>query len=86
MTQIAFSESEERQTLRKEVARLAKNYGREYFTKQARSGGKTTDLWLEIGRMVTSASTSPRSTAAVAAASVTSPRSARSSPPRAARC
>jgi alkylation response protein AidB-like acyl-CoA dehydrogenase len=47
---IAFTESDERQTLRKEVARLAKNYGREYFTKQARDGGKTTDLWLEIGK------------------------------------
>ncbi len=50
MTQTAFSESEERQTLRKEVARLAKGYGREYFTRQARGGGKTTDLWLEIGK------------------------------------
>ena len=46
----AFSESEERQALRREVARLASKYGREYFTTQARSGGKTTDLWLEIGR------------------------------------
>ena len=25
-------------------------YGRDYFTAQARSGGKTTDLWLEIGK------------------------------------
>ena len=25
-------------------------YGREYFTEQARSGEKTTDLWLEIGK------------------------------------
>ena len=48
--QIAFTESEERKTLRREVARLAKGYGREYFTRQARSGGKTTDLWLEIGK------------------------------------
>jgi alkylation response protein AidB-like acyl-CoA dehydrogenase len=45
-----FSESDERKTLRKEVARLAKNYGRDYFVGQARSGGKTTDLWLEIGK------------------------------------
>ena len=50
MTQIAFTESEERQALRREVARLAGKYGREYFTEQARSGGKTTDLWLEIGK------------------------------------
>ncbi len=50
MTEIAFSESEERQELRRQVARLASKYGREYFTEQARSGGKTTDLWLEIGK------------------------------------
>jgi alkylation response protein AidB-like acyl-CoA dehydrogenase len=48
--QIAFSETEERKTLRREVARLAKGYGREYFTQQARTGGKTTELWLEIGK------------------------------------
>ena len=46
----AFTESEERQELRKQVARLAGKYGREYFTGQARSGGKTTELWLEIGK------------------------------------
>jgi alkylation response protein AidB-like acyl-CoA dehydrogenase len=50
MTDVAFSESEERQALRREVARLAKGYGREYFTQQARNGGKTTELWLEIGK------------------------------------
>ena len=50
MTEIAFTESEERRTLRKEVAKLASGYGREYFTAQARSGGKTTDLWLAIGK------------------------------------
>src|SRR5687767_8010492 len=50
MTDVAFSESEERRALRREVARLASGYGREYFTQQARSGGKTTELWLEIGK------------------------------------
>ena len=45
-----FTESDERKTLRKEVAKLAKSYGRDYFVQQARSGGKTTDLWLEIGK------------------------------------
>jgi len=45
-----FSESEERQELRKAVARLAGKYGREWFTEKARNGEKTTDLWLEIGR------------------------------------
>jgi alkylation response protein AidB-like acyl-CoA dehydrogenase len=46
----AFTESEERQTLRREVSKLASKYGRAYFTQRARSGGKTTDLWLEIGK------------------------------------
>lgn len=46
----AFTESEERRDLRREVAKLAGGYGRDYFTAQARSGGKTTDLWLEIGK------------------------------------
>ena len=45
-----FSETEERQELRRQVAKLASKYGREYFTEKARSGGKTTDLWLEIGK------------------------------------
>ncbi|MFC4786054.1 acyl-CoA dehydrogenase family protein [Nocardioides sp. MAHUQ-72] len=46
----AFTESEERQELRKQVARLAGKYGREWFTEKARAGEKTTDLWLEIGK------------------------------------
>ncbi len=45
-----FTESEERQELRKQVAKLASKYGRTYFTDKARSGGKTTDLWLEMGK------------------------------------
>jgi alkylation response protein AidB-like acyl-CoA dehydrogenase len=50
MTETAFTESEERTALRAAVAKLAGGYGRDYFVQQARSGGKTTDLWLEIGR------------------------------------
>ncbi len=46
----AFTETEERQALRAAVAKLASGFGREYFVGQARSGGKTTDLWREIGR------------------------------------
>ena len=46
----SYIESEERQALRREVAKLAGNYGREWFTEKARSGEKTTELWLEIGR------------------------------------
>jgi alkylation response protein AidB-like acyl-CoA dehydrogenase len=45
----SYTESEERQALRREVARLAAKYGREWFTEKARSGEKTTELWLEIG-------------------------------------
>jgi alkylation response protein AidB-like acyl-CoA dehydrogenase len=48
--QIAFSETEERQELRKQVAKLAGKYGREYFVEKARAGEKTTELWLEIGK------------------------------------
>jgi len=50
MSETAFTESEERQSLRKEVAKLASGYGREYFVKQARSGEKTKDLWLDMGK------------------------------------
>jgi alkylation response protein AidB-like acyl-CoA dehydrogenase len=46
----AFTESEERQELRRQVRRLAGKYGREWFTEKARSGEKTTELWLEIGK------------------------------------
>ena len=48
--QIAFTETDERQTLRKQVAKLAGSYGREYFTRCAQNGEKTTDLWLAIGK------------------------------------
>lgn len=45
-----YQETEERQELRKAVAKLAGKYGREWFTEKARAGEKTTDLWLEIGK------------------------------------
>jgi alkylation response protein AidB-like acyl-CoA dehydrogenase len=45
-----FSETEERQELRRQVARLAGKYGRAWFTERARAGEKTTDLWLEVGK------------------------------------
>ena len=35
-----FSETEERQELRRQVAKLASKYGREYFLHQAKTGGK----------------------------------------------
>jgi alkylation response protein AidB-like acyl-CoA dehydrogenase len=48
--QVPFTESEERRSLRREVAKLAAGYGRDYFVRQARSGEKTTDLWRDMGR------------------------------------
>jgi alkylation response protein AidB-like acyl-CoA dehydrogenase len=50
MSQIAFTETEERQALREQVRRLAGKYGREYFTRQARNDEKTTELWQDIGK------------------------------------
>jgi len=47
--QIAFTETPERQSLRREVGKLAASYGREYFVRQARSGEKTTELWQDMG-------------------------------------
>jgi alkylation response protein AidB-like acyl-CoA dehydrogenase len=46
-----FQESQERADLRKAVAALGKSYGHEYYLKQARSGGKTNELWDEAGRL-----------------------------------
>ncbi|PVG84247.1 acyl-CoA dehydrogenase [Nocardioides gansuensis] len=45
-----FTEPEERTALREAVARLAASYGREYIEKQVATGGKTTDLWLDMGK------------------------------------
>jgi alkylation response protein AidB-like acyl-CoA dehydrogenase len=46
----AFSESEERQELRRQVAKLASTFGREYFTEKARKGEKTTELMAAVGK------------------------------------
>ncbi|NIK55344.1 acyl-CoA dehydrogenase family protein [Kribbella shirazensis] len=48
---MSFIESEERRELRKVVGELGKKYGYEWFTRQARSGGHTTELWLEAGKL-----------------------------------
>ncbi len=45
-----FTEPEERLALREAVAKLCGKYGAEYIEKQAAEGGKTTELWLEMGR------------------------------------
>ncbi|MPZ84380.1 MAG: acyl-CoA dehydrogenase [Actinophytocola sp.] len=47
----AFTESDERQALRKAVADLGKRYGGEWFQKKARSGEKTSELWDEAGKL-----------------------------------
>ncbi|MGH3734074.1 MAG: acyl-CoA dehydrogenase family protein [Micromonosporaceae bacterium] len=46
-----FRESEERQALREAVAALGAKYGPEYMRQKARSGGKTTELWSEAGKL-----------------------------------
>ena len=45
-----FGEPEERTALREAVARLAAKYGPEFVQQQARTGGKMTEMWLEMGR------------------------------------
>jgi alkylation response protein AidB-like acyl-CoA dehydrogenase len=46
----SYTESDERRALRREVAKLAAKYGRQWFTERARAGEKTTELWLEVAR------------------------------------
>lgn len=47
----AFTETEERQALRKAVGELASRYGHDYFLRKARAGEKTTELWAEAGKL-----------------------------------
>jgi alkylation response protein AidB-like acyl-CoA dehydrogenase len=46
-----FVEPEERRELRKVVGELGKKYGYEWFNQQARTGGNTTELWSEAGKL-----------------------------------
>lgn len=48
---MSFVESEERQALRAAAFELASKYGHEYTLKQARSGGKTDEMWAEAGKL-----------------------------------
>ncbi|GGS49841.1 MULTISPECIES: acyl-CoA dehydrogenase family protein [Actinokineospora] len=48
---MTFTESAERQALRKAVAELGHKYGHTYTVEKARSGGHTTELWEEAGRL-----------------------------------
>jgi alkylation response protein AidB-like acyl-CoA dehydrogenase len=45
-----YTESEERQALRRAVAKLAVTYGREWFTEKARAGERSTELWMEVAQ------------------------------------
>ena len=44
-------ETEERRALRAAVRKLGEKYGPDYYLGKARSGGKTTELWQEAGRL-----------------------------------
>jgi alkylation response protein AidB-like acyl-CoA dehydrogenase len=48
---MSFVESEERRALRAAVGELGKKYGYAYFNERARSGGQTTELWQEAGKL-----------------------------------
>jgi alkylation response protein AidB-like acyl-CoA dehydrogenase len=48
---MSFIETEERRALRKAVSELGKKYGYNWFNQQARTGGHTTELWLEAGKL-----------------------------------
>ena len=46
-----FTESDEQRALRSAVADLGSRYGYAYFSRQARSGGRLTELWQEAGKL-----------------------------------
>jgi alkylation response protein AidB-like acyl-CoA dehydrogenase len=48
---MSFVESEERRALRAAVRELGRKYGYAYFNERARSGGQTTELWQEAGKL-----------------------------------
>jgi alkylation response protein AidB-like acyl-CoA dehydrogenase len=48
---VNFTETDEQLALRAAVAGLAAGYGYAYYTEQARTGGRLTELWQEAGRL-----------------------------------
>ncbi|HXZ64847.1 MAG TPA: acyl-CoA dehydrogenase family protein [Streptosporangiaceae bacterium] len=46
-----FTETDEQQALRAAVAELGSKYGYAYYTRQARAGGRLTELWQEAGKL-----------------------------------
>jgi alkylation response protein AidB-like acyl-CoA dehydrogenase len=48
---VNFTETDEQQALRAAAARLGRKYGYAYYTRQARQGGRLTELWQEAGKL-----------------------------------
>jgi alkylation response protein AidB-like acyl-CoA dehydrogenase len=48
---VNFTETDEQVALRAAVADLGRKYGYAYYTRQARSGGRLTELWQEAGKL-----------------------------------
>jgi len=48
---VNFTETDEQVALRAAVADLGRKYGYAYFTRQARTGGRLTELWQEAGAL-----------------------------------
>jgi alkylation response protein AidB-like acyl-CoA dehydrogenase len=48
---VNFTETDEQQALRAAVAELGRKYGYGYYTRQARDGGRLTELWQEAGEL-----------------------------------
>jgi len=48
---VNFTETDEQQALRAAVAELGRKYGYAYYTKQAREGGRLTELWHEAAKL-----------------------------------
>jgi alkylation response protein AidB-like acyl-CoA dehydrogenase len=48
---VNFTETDEQRALRAAVAVLGSRYGHAYYTRQARSGGRLTELWQEAGKL-----------------------------------
>jgi hypothetical protein len=51
VSEIGFTETEERTALRAAVRELANRYGGDYFRAKARAGEKTTEMWAEAGKL-----------------------------------
>jgi alkylation response protein AidB-like acyl-CoA dehydrogenase len=48
---VNFTETDEQQALRAAVAELGRKYGYAYYTRQARKGGRLTELWHEAAKL-----------------------------------